>query len=128
MVLVGGSYDGWTNAHLCITAPAARLGLDAWTTTYLRASQNRDGHADSAKSKALRAYLDGIEPIEPGSVVGQQPQQQRVAGLHRPQRVQADRGLRADAPDEALDRAVSADDRVVTGPHAGRALGPDHGR
>jgi hypothetical protein len=42
-VLVGGSYDGWTNAHLCITAPAARLGLDASTATYLRASQNRDG-------------------------------------------------------------------------------------
>jgi hypothetical protein len=43
MVLAGGSYDGWTNAHLCITGPAARLGLDSSTATYLRASQNRDG-------------------------------------------------------------------------------------
>lgn len=43
MVLVGGSYGGWTNAHLCITAPAARLGLNSSTATYLRASQSRAG-------------------------------------------------------------------------------------
>ena len=43
IMLVGGSYDGWTSAHLCITAPAARLGLDSSTAMYLRASQNRDG-------------------------------------------------------------------------------------
>lgn len=43
IMLVGGSYDGWINAHLCITAPAARLGLDVSTVDFLRASQSPDG-------------------------------------------------------------------------------------
>ena len=43
IMLVGGSYHGWINAHLCITAPAARLGLDPSTARYLRESQNNDG-------------------------------------------------------------------------------------
>ena len=53
---------------------------------------------------------------------------ERLAGLQRPQRVQADGGLGAGAADEALDRAVAADDRGVAGPDARRPLGPDDRR
>ena len=52
------------------------------------------------------------------------PQEHRVAGLQRAQRVQAHRGLGAGAADEALDGSVGTHHRGVAGPHARRALRP----
>jgi hypothetical protein len=40
---MGGSYEGWCAAHLCISAPAAVLDASDAIRTYLGASQNVDG-------------------------------------------------------------------------------------
>lgn len=40
---IGGSYEGWCAPHLCITAPAAVLGLSDSTLSYLARFQNDDG-------------------------------------------------------------------------------------
>jgi hypothetical protein len=40
---MGGSYDGWCAPQLCITAPAAVLGITHALPSYLRASQRADG-------------------------------------------------------------------------------------
>jgi len=53
--------------------------------------------------------------------LGQQPQQQRLAGLQRPQRLEAHGVLRADAADEALEGPVEEHERGVAGADARRA-------
>jgi hypothetical protein len=60
-------------------------------------------------------------------VAGQDPEQQRLAGFHRAQRVEADRSLGTGAPDETLDCAVGTHDGRVPCPDARRALRPDDG-
>ena len=87
---------------------------------------------DLERAAAEAGVLDGHRPLIglrfPLRGGRQDPKQQGVAGFHRAKRVEADRGLRAGAPDEALDRAVGTHDRRVTGPDAGRALRPHHRR
>src|SRR3954447_4228192 len=56
------------------------------------------------------------------AVAGHDPQEQRLAGLQHARRVQPDRGLRAGAADEALDRAICEDDGAVARADARRPL------
>ena len=58
----------------------------------------------------------------------QQAQQHRLAGLQRAGGVQPHGRLRADAADEALDRAVGEHERGVAGPHARRLRRAHDGR
>jgi Prenyltransferase and squalene oxidase repeat len=43
LIHIGGSYAGWCNAHQCINAPAAALGINPATVSFLCASQRDDG-------------------------------------------------------------------------------------
>jgi hypothetical protein len=43
VVEIGGSYEGYQAPHLCITAPAAILGISDTALPYLCTSQNTDG-------------------------------------------------------------------------------------
>ena len=64
----------------------------------------------------------------PSTVARQDPKQDRLVGLQRPQRVQADGRLGAGAAYESIDSAVATDDRRIAGPDAGRVLGADNRR
>jgi hypothetical protein len=71
--------------------------------------------------------LDRIARSPAGfAVTGYQAQQQRLAGLHRSQRVEPHRGLGAHSADEPVDRAVREDDRGGARPGAGGPSGPNH--
>ena len=99
-------------------------------------AQDRRGQArlqeDLERPSAETGVLDGHSAVLDRRLglgaAREDPQQHRVSGLERAQRVQAHGRLGAGAPDEAVDRAVRADLRGVAGPDARRALRPHDGR